>query len=166
MIIDVPKVPEGHSVQSQDIGTLDGEHPPLSGKIACVADINRSGASLYIVLSFRGAVTLECSRCLTEFDFPFQGETRLVIQEDRSRTGPELDENSAVFYYSNRQSEVDLGSVLYDEIMVALPMKPLCKEACEGIVISIKDFSFEEQCESSKPTDPRWEALKKLKDKK
>ncbi|MCU0609227.1 MAG: DUF177 domain-containing protein [Chitinispirillaceae bacterium] len=73
------------------------------------------------------------------------------------------DEDDAVFYYSCRNPQVDLGSAIYDEIMISLPMKPLCKETCEGIQIGAAGVSV---TGSSEAIDPRWEALKKLKDGK
>jgi uncharacterized protein len=157
MILDSDKIPEGHSVVSQaiDLAAFKEDLPPFSGPISCEAAIDRSGGTLYIQLRFGGRFKLECSRCLESFDFPIEGQVRLSVREEAGKSGPALDDESVDFFYDTRHHEIDLSPAIYEEIMTALPMKPLCRENCPGIETG-GDHTGEQA------VDPRWEALKKL----
>jgi uncharacterized protein len=160
MILDINKVPEGHSVASQeiDLAAFKEDLPGFSGTIPCEAAIDRSGDTLYIQLRFRGVFKLECSRCLEPFDFPVEGALQLVVKERAGKFGPALDDESTDFFFDSRHLELDLGTAVYEEIMTALPMKPLCRESCTGIDLGGGRTREE-------PIDPRWEALKKLRNR-
>ena len=158
MILEFGKIPEGHSVATQiiDLPAFKEDLPTFNGKIPCEAAINRSGGVLYVQLRFSGRFKLECSRCLEPFDFPVKGALRLVIKEQAGKFGPAFDDETADFYFDTPHGELDLSPAIYEEIMIALPMKPLCKESCKGI-------NPDGGQRGKVPADPRWEALKKLR---
>jgi uncharacterized protein len=54
---------------------------------------------------------------------------------------------------------VDISSAVYDEIMTALPLKPLCSEDCRGVEFG-GDGGGSGKGDA---VDPRWEALRRLK---
>lgn len=157
MILDSDKIPDGHSVASQaiDLAAFKEDLPPFSGLISCEASIDRSGGTVYIQLRFGGIFKLECSRCLESFDFPIEAEVRLSAKEQPGKAGPALDDESADFFFNTREPEIDLSPAIYEEIMTALPMKPLCRENCPGIETGGGDTGEQHY-------NPRWEALKKL----
>ena len=167
MIIDIRTIPPGHSElsQSTDLDALKEDLPPFSKKISCRAQIDHSGADLFIHLQFDGVFDLECSRCLKHFKCPIKGDLRLIVKEQPGKFGPVLDDESVDFYYDSRHPQVDLSPAIYDEIMTALPLKPLCSDDCKGIELHDKQITvgFEDQPKKKDEIDPRWEALKKLK---
>jgi uncharacterized protein len=164
MVLDIRTIPAGRSAVSQTTG-LDAfkeDLPAFSEKIACEADIDRSGQLLYVNLRFKGKFVLECSRCCEKFPYPISSSLRLVVQERPGRSGPSLEDESVDFYYDSRNPEVDLGPAIYEEIMTAVPIKPLCSEDCKGIVVHDEQVRVIDDKESS-GIDPRWEALKKIR---
>jgi uncharacterized protein len=158
MLLDIRTIPSGRSVVSQTTGldAFKDELPPLLGKISCEAAIDRMGQVLHVHLRYKGALSLECSRCIGAFACPIEGELRLVVKEQPGRFGPSQDDESVDFYFDSRHPDVDLGSAIYEEIMTDLPIKPLCSEECRGIELKSLISSTEE-------VDPRWEVLKKIK---
>ncbi len=86
----------------------------------------------------RGGVALECARCLRTYGQGFDAEfTEEYRQTVDVRTGvglihelgePTDDEVSTI----DETHELDLADVLRQEILVALPMRPDCGEACPG----------------------------------
>jgi len=158
MVLDVRTIPPGNSEVSQTTGLDDfkADLPPLSGKISCEAAIDRMGQILQVHLRFKGVLSLECSRCVGVFAYPFSCALRLVVKEQPGRYGPSQDDETVDFYYDSRHSDVDLGPAMYEEIMTTLPIKPLCSEGCKGIEFKSAGSTIEE-------IDPRWEALKKVK---
>ena len=155
MIIDIRTIPAGHSVLSQTCGlsAFKDDLPALVREVACRAEIDRNGTTLYVHLLFEGAFELECSRCCSRYPWTAGGELRLVVRE---RQGAMPDDGVTDFFYDSQDYSVDLGPALYEEIMTSLPLKPLCTPECKGI-------EFRSEPVKSDAIDPRWEALKKLK---
>ena len=87
-------------------------------------------------VAVEGTVELECARCLREYDerfaTAFDEEFRQMVDV---RTGIDLlpngdeDDHTA---WIDENHELDLGEVLRQEILVALPMRPDCGERCPG----------------------------------
>jgi len=82
-----------------------------------------------------GHLELSCSRCLETFAAPATADFDLLLvpgsapvsaeEEELSRTDLDLD------YYHGEV--VDLESLLKEQIILMLPLKPLCDEACRGL---------------------------------
>ena len=158
MVLDIRTIPAGHSAvrQTADLDDYKTDLPDFPEKISGEAAIDRSGEVLYVHLRFNGTFMLECSRCCTRFAYPLSGELRLVVKEQPGKFGPAADDESADFYYDSRHPDVDLGPAIYEEIMTSLPLQPLCSEECKGIELRNAGHGTGE-------TDPRWETLKKFK---
>jgi uncharacterized protein len=166
MVIDIRTIPEGHSVVSRetDLGGLKNDLSGLCGKISASAAIDRTGSDLYVHLQFRCTYKLECSRCLEFFNFPVEGDLRIVAREQAGKHGVEIPEEArepADCFYDSRDPVLDLTPSIYEEIMVAFPLKPLCSENCKGLEKYI-DIAISGEREK-KEIDPRWAALRKLK---
>ncbi len=100
-------------------------------------EIYRLGEKIY----FRGRVEAElrltCSRCLKEFDYPVSAPLLLVAlpaeaparpAEAGGRSGEEPD---ATLTYAHEQ--LDLRPEIRTALILAVPMKPLCREDCRGL---------------------------------
>lgn len=83
-----------------------------------------------------GGVELECVRCLhpyrqafaTEFSEEYRQSVDVRTGLGLEPVGDEDEETSRI----DENHELDLGEVLRQEILVALPMRPDCGEACPG----------------------------------
>ena len=164
MILDTGSIREGHSVvrQASDLASVKDDLPPFSEKVMCEATIDRTGPVLYVQLHFEGSFSQECSRCLETFNFPVTATLPLVLQEHDGKQGPAVEEDTADFYFNTGHQSVDLAPVIYDEVMISLPLKPLCRENCK---VPVPAESARQSSGSEETIDPRWEALLKLKKK-
>jgi uncharacterized protein len=171
MILPVTRILDGHSVLSQTV-EISGEHAQwLAAKnLLCRAEIDRIRSQLYIQLFFTGSVQVECARCCKPFDFPVQGDFRIVCvhRSEAGNTGKisDFSEEDIDFIFDDTTDEIDLTSLIYEEVMISLPMKPLCSEQCTGISLPKKGAgpsAAAREKNQEKEIDPRWEALKKLK---
>lgn len=164
MLLDIKGVPEGHSALSQTV-QIDGDTAQglvfIQG-VDCRAEIDRIQTQTHILLFYNTVVQVECSRCLSAVNFPVKGEVRIVLQERSPLQPGDADQDDVDLFYDESTDEVDISSIIYDEVMISLPMKPLCSEQCKGIVTEKGAMVEREDIHS----DPRWEALKKLKSKK
>jgi DUF177 domain-containing protein len=72
----------------------------------------------------------------------------------------EADELAASFYEDDR---IDLGQMILEQIVLALPMKPLCKVDCRGLCPECGANRNATSCDCEiDDTDPRWATLKTL----
>jgi uncharacterized metal-binding protein YceD (DUF177 family) len=167
MILPIKRIPDGHSVLSQ-IVEMSGEQEQWlrARRLTCRAEIDRIRSQLHVQLFYAGTVQVECARCCTLFDLPVQGDFRIMCVhaagagKDGGFSKEEID-----VVFDDETNEIDLTPFIYEEIVVSLPMKPLCSEQCTGIVLEKQGAAAEMIAENSEAIDPRWEALKKLKGK-
>jgi uncharacterized protein len=169
MRIHINRVPEGHSVLSQEVTAL-GEKAPesVAGTIvSCIADIDRLHSQAHVRVRFKCVAKLQCSRCLARVELPIAGEYRVVMQErTRQQSKNLLPEDEVDILFDESTDEIDLAPFTYDEILLAIPMKPLCSEGCKGIILAGDPAISVEYEEGHRNTiDPRWEALARLKNK-
>jgi uncharacterized protein len=169
MRIQINRVPEGHSVLSQEVA-VGGENTPepvAGATISCIADIDRLHSQVHVRVRFMCVATLECSRCLEPVRQDVTGEYRVVMQErTKSSAHNLLPEDEVDVLFDDSTDEIDLTPFTYDEILLAIPMKPLCSESCNGIALTGDSAISVEYEEGHRNTiDPRWEALERLKNK-
>jgi uncharacterized protein len=167
MILPIKRIPDGHSVLSQTVEMSGEQGEWLKAKtLACRAEIDRIRSQLHIQLFYEGSVQVECARCCTPFDFPVEGNFRIMCVhasgagKDNGFSRQEID-----FVFDDTTDEIDLTPLIYEEVMVSLPMKPLCSEDCTGITLEKQGTTARKPEENDEAIDPRWEALKKLKSK-
>jgi uncharacterized protein len=98
--------------------------------------LTRLGEGILASVEATGVVPMACARCLREYDQPF---TVAFDEEYRQtvdvRTGTDLDAAAAgeeAFSRIDENHELDLREPLRQEILVALPMRPDCGDACPG----------------------------------
>jgi uncharacterized protein len=161
MVIDVRLVPEGHSsvLREAELSEYRGDLPPLIGPLVCRAELDRAGAVIAVALRFDGEFEVECARCLNPVGVAVGGDIRLVLKEARERRVPALNDGEADFFFDDADSSVDLSGAIYDEIMISLPMMPLCSEGCAGAWVAAESAADGGERE----IDPRWAGLLKLK---
>ncbi|MCL2690342.1 MAG: DUF177 domain-containing protein [Chitinispirillia bacterium] len=171
MKIDVRVVPQGRSELKQELPLEEFKDalPPFSEKISACAQIDKMGETIVVSAHFKGAFEMQCSRCLEDYSVDVSGDVRVILKEEYGKFGPSPDDESGTdFFYDVNHEVVDISSAVYDEIMIALPLKPLCSDDCKGIELSKSGISFESgdsvsSDDKEEPIDPRWEALKKFK---
>ena len=61
---------------------------------------------------------------------------------------------------------IDIGEVVREELMLALPLTPLCRDDCKGVEperFITEDDEPEDEEPAAPAIDPRWAALSDLK---
>ncbi|RMF84894.1 MAG: DUF177 domain-containing protein [Nitrospinota bacterium] len=120
---------------------------------------------------FRGVVStlleMVCSRCLETFRLPLELAIEGLFLPAPSHWDPAADffraDEGAVDTYYYREGRIDFGELIHDQICLALPLKPLCRETCQGLCPHCGQNWNEGRCECREEyIDPRFEILKKL----
>jgi uncharacterized protein len=108
-------------------------------------------------------LSLSCGRCLEDFQYTIR--TSLDIEVTQESSFPETDElelksgDLDVYYFEN--NEIDLNPLIYEEVLLNIPMKPLCSEECQGLCDTCGKNRNNETCSCDKtPDTPLGEKLK------
>lgn len=111
--------------------------------------------SIRIAGPVKGAVTMACSRCLEEFSCTI--DTYLDIKLAPKGLMPEVAEAELkpddldIYYFEG--DEIDLDPLVYDEVLLSLPFRPLCREDCEGLCQSCGKNRNVESCSCRQPVN-------------
>lgn len=103
-----------------------------------------------------------CDRCGATIRVPLLGDHRLYVEFGAAIEGEENDQ-SEVVYLSREAHEIDLYDHVHDYVILSIPMIKHCrtgieKERCDQ---KVRQYSGNEK--ASPGNDPRWAALKNLK---
>jgi len=111
---------------------------------------------------------LQCARCLEPVRQDVSREFELLYRPLGADAGrDELSVTAAeaeIGYYQG--DGILLEDVLREQVLLALPLKITCREDCKGLCPHCGKNLNEEQCSCSVPMeDPRWAALKEIRDR-
>ena len=87
---------------------------------------------VYVEANVRGAVTLTCSRCLTPFERPVDLSCEGKFTGDVLDKADRDEDEGDVEVFPLEGTFCDLDEMIRHEIVLSLPMKPLCSEECKG----------------------------------
>lgn len=117
-------------------------------------------------------VVLPCDRCGEEAQYPisvnfeeFEELPDFFSSKDQLDDQEELEKKSSlIFYDSYSHAQLDIGTLLWEEFSLALPIKPLCSKTCAGICPQCGANKNKQMCTcDTSNTDPRFEKLKNFK---
>lgn len=107
-----------------------------------------------------GTVTIPCARCTepSTFSFDQQFETFEELVPDTE------DDRDPLLREHKGKLELDAGTILWEQFVLTLPIKPLCSEECKGLCPQCGTDLNKETCDcGSQGGDPRLEVLRNLK---
>jgi uncharacterized protein len=113
--------------------------------------------------------TLEanCARCLETAQYPVNRAFDLLYRPlgvDRRAEEVAISEaDTEIGYYEG--DGLLLEDVLREQVLLATPVKLVCREDCKGLCPQCGSNLNNETCNCQQPGDPRWAALSELKNK-
>ncbi len=151
----------------EEINDLDPEIKPLTNLNGAVEMI-RTNDGILVRADLNTTAELSCSRCLTEFAYP----VRFKIDEEFFPTLdiitgarlPQPDDADPATQIDSHHI-LDLSEIVRQGLTLALPMVPVCRNACKGLCPTCgQDWNVGDcDCEDD-DLDPRFAALRNLLD--
>lgn len=131
------------------------------GKHQLINDIRITG-------DFSTKVEISCARCLDSIYRDVANKFELLYRPQETDAGKEELSVTAVEaeigYY--RGEGLLLEDVLREQVLLALPLRAICREDCKGLCPHCGKNLNLEQCNCAEPLeDPRWSALKEIREK-
>jgi len=151
---------------SMGVKLEDGLFP---GPLVVHAEISKSGESFLAQGWAKGRMRSICDRCLIGIEGPFQSS---FVVHYRQAAGEVMDHEEKEKELSGEDTdtvlfngkEIDLSDEVRQSVMLALPMRALCREDCRGLCAGCGADLNRESCRCpDPPRDSRWEALKGFK---
>ncbi len=153
-------------IKPEMLNVEEVESPPMSG-VKLIGRLERVGTQEAV---FRGRsigeLTVECSLGLALFQLPVDEPMIVYFQappsgEEAPGDEVECEEKDLEVYYLRDTDTVDLTGPLRDQLLLAIPLQPVCPGRCFGENPDIckrlqegKGVGLEEDA------DPRWASLK------
>ena len=109
-----------------------------------------------------GEVELTCSKCNKKFIHKFKEEFDYDMVPTRELGSGEIKKGDLDIKFSD-ETVLDLAELAQEQIILNLPVKPVCSKECEESSISYSEGP--EEPEKKEEQDPRWAKLKELHNK-
>jgi uncharacterized protein len=121
-------------------------------------DVSRASGAFVFDLRFAARVTGPCMRCLAHAEVPIAVTARELHDPDGDG-GEELRSE----YVDD--AKLDVAGWARDAVALELPDRILCSEECAGLCpVCGKDLNVEPHEHVEEGSDPRWDALRAIRD--
>jgi uncharacterized protein len=152
-----------YSIEDGFFKNFDGSEVS-KGSLKCSLKLTKNDNFIEMQFGISGKVELICDRSLDPFDFPANATKTILFkygEEDR-----EIDDEIEMI--SRHRQGINVGQYIYEFITMAIPMKKLHpRYAGENSGNPKDELIYSSDKEHGKDQDelddPRWEALKKLR---
>lgn len=124
----------------------------------------RAGQELFFRGHIRGTVLGRCARCVEAYSFALEKDFSLVLVPRRDLAA-EVELNEEDLDLSFYQGDtVDLSPLVREQLLLALPTRPLCGEACKGLCPQCGVNRNLQTCQcTTEINDPRLAVLRTVK---
>ncbi|GEN67565.1 MULTISPECIES: YceD family protein [Chryseobacterium] len=133
-------------------------------RIAVNVLLDKHTTFLEFEIKIHGLVELVCDITNEDFDYSIENEIKILVN-----FGEEYDDsNEDVITIPSGEHAFNVAHLIYENVMLSIPMKKISPNVSDEDLKVLDQFSpkeIEEAEEEEHESDPRWEALKKLKDK-
>lgn len=112
-------------------------------------------------ISTKGTVELICDISNQTFDQQLENEIRVLV-----KFGEEFDDSDIeVITIPHHSHPFNVAQLIYEDVMLSIPMKKVSPNLSEEDLETLQHYTTDEKPQEDLNEDPRWEALRKLKDK-
>lgn len=136
--VDIDAVVPVQSLQPDDVEALP------AAEVAVVGHLSDLGGDYLFMGHLRGAFDSTCDRCLQAAHMPFDVEVAWNFETDPAKAfeeaglevDDELDLEDSAVCRPIHGDVIDLGPHVWEELVLAMPWKFLCREDCLGLCAS------------------------------
>lgn len=125
--------------------------------------LDKTSTQIFLKTEINTSGNFECDRCLSLFKHHIHTSYNITYMYKYEG----IPEEGEIQIIDNEENYIDISEDVRQFILLAIPIKLLCKEDCKGLCPRCGKNLNNGSCECEKDTiDPRWEVLKNLIDKK
>jgi len=167
MRLNIEDIPEDGLQEEIDLSiSLDNTGAPVV--VHSNLKIDKIGSRILVGGSAGAEIYLKCSRCLNEFIYPVDitfSEDYVPAERNDEEGRQETDHRDLdLSFYTN--DEINIVEVIREQVLLTLPIKPLCSSACRGLCPACGKDLNQGTCQCRKGgVDPRLAPLEILRER-
>lgn len=155
------------NIAAADLHFSPGENVAFSTPVRLHGQLTKISEQVYFQGNVGGTMELLCSRCLESVGDQFAVTIRVVYLPPSSQAAAEsterLDTSDELDLYIHDGIMIDLQPFIYDQVVLAIPMQPLCRPECAGLCPLCGGNKNEVSCAcQDEEINPRFALLKQL----
>lgn len=136
------------------------------GNVTLDMQVRQVAGAYKVRLQFQGEVQVLCDRCLDPMMQPVEGDVELSV-----KLGEEFEDDGDLIIVPEDEGILDIAWQVYEQIALQIPLSHVheegeCNAEMEKALSQHQPHeageSDEDETAEAQPTDPRWDALKKL----
>ncbi len=129
--------------------------------------LDKHSSFMELEIKVSGFLELTCDISNDQFNYPIENEIKVLV-----KFGEDYDDSdSEIVVLPFNAAEINIAQLIYEDVMLSVPMKKLSPDLAEHPEYEklLEQYSPKEEeeeiasDEEEKDIDPRWEALKKIK---
>lgn len=134
------------------------------GEVGVHVTLDKTDRMIQTQFHFEGSIQLVCDRSLEIFDWPLRFDELMIYKFGEE--SKELSEDVAII--PKETQTLNVAHMIHEYLCLGIPMKKLHPKFENGDLAEGGEviFSSERKSKEAKVSDPRWDALKKLTNKK
>jgi uncharacterized metal-binding protein YceD (DUF177 family) len=143
---------------------FDTEQEFTNPRIIADVLLDKHTTFLEFEIKIHGLVELVCDITNENFDHPIENQIKVLVKFGEEYNDSEED----VITIPSSDHAFNVAQLIYENVVLSIPMKKLSPNVNEEDLKILDQFSpknVEEIEEKEHENDPRWDALRKLKDK-
>ena len=138
------------SIDADDITYNHASYPIIDSKPFELSIVNEGNHTITISCSTSLGVSIPCDRCTEDVVYTFDVDVDKSLRIESEKI---VDAEDLPFVSGN---DIDVDSLLFDEILICWPAKILCREDCKGLCPECGINLNDKTCDcANKPKDPR-----------
>ncbi len=141
---------------------FDTEQEFTNPRIEVHVSLDKHTTFLEFEIKIKGLVELVCDITNDNFDYPIENEIKILVN-----FGEEYDDsNEDVITIPSTDHAFNVAHLIYENVMLSIPMKKISPNVSDEDLQILDQFSPKEieVNEEEHESDPRWDALRKLRD--
>lgn len=140
---------------------FDTEQEFTEPKIVADVLMEKHTTFLEFWIKTKGTVDLVCDISNDGFTHPIESEISVLVKFGEEYDDSEID----VITIPSKDHAFNVAQLIYEDVMLSVPMKKVSPNISKEDLETLEKFSPKEDITEEPESDPRWEALKNLKDK-
>ena len=129
----------------------------------CQVDLEKQETMIILNFQITGTIDANCDRCLAQYPQPVDIHEQQVAKFSEEAIG----EDEEIIILTKSDHEINIAGLIYEYINVAMPFITVCIDEgktpyCDKEMLDSLN-KLTANTEPNEQTDPRWDALKKIK---
>jgi uncharacterized metal-binding protein YceD (DUF177 family) len=142
----------------------------LSSNVNVSVTLDRQENMLLLDIEGKGTLNMQCVRCLNDVTFNVDPKHKCIyhLNQENVNNNDNNPLDLDVVYLAPHEFKINLSQYVYESFLTQIPMVVNCdleeSKSCDSTML--EKLKGDSNNENKNETDPRWDALKKLIDKK